>query len=75
MDSLENFVAKMPTLRRQNLIQNTLSAVSSAGTSGYSSEVAEVKEDEASPGQEVEVRSRRPGQKNTLAGVSRPQCS
>ena len=56
MDSLENFVAKMPTLRRQNLIQNTLSAVSSAGTSGYSSEVAEVKEDEASPGQEVEVR-------------------
>ena len=50
MDSLENFVAKMPTLRRQNLIQNTLSAVSSAGTSGYSSEVAE-----ASPGQEVEV--------------------
>ena len=56
VDSLENFVAKMPTLRRQNLIQNTLSAVSSAGTSGYSSEVAEVKEDEASPGQEVEVR-------------------
>ena len=55
MDSLENFVAKMPTLRRQNLIQNTLSAVSSAGTSGYSSEVAEVKEDEASPGQEAEV--------------------
>ena len=56
MDSLENFVAKMPTLRRQNLIQNTLSAVSSVGTSGYSSEVAEVKEEEASPGQEVEVR-------------------
>ena len=56
VDSLENFVAKMPTLRRQNLIQNTLSAVSSAGTSGYSSEIAEVKEHEASPGQEVEVR-------------------
>ena len=61
--------------RHKNLIQNTLSAVSSLGTSGYFSEVVEVKEHNALPGQEVEVRSRRPGQKNTLAGVSRPQCS
>ena len=36
------------------------------GTSGYFSEVAEVKEHNALPGQEVEVRSRRSGQKNTL---------
>ena len=43
--------------RHKNLIQNTLSAVSSLGTSGYFSEVVEVKEHNALPGQEVEVRS------------------
>ena len=61
-------MAKMLTLRHKNLIQNinTLSAVSSLGTSGYFSEVSEVKEHNALPGQEVEVRSRRSGQKNTL---------
>ena len=44
--------------RHKNLIQNTLSAVSSVGTSGYfSEEVSELKEHNALPGQEVEVRS------------------
>ena len=53
--------------RHKNLIQNTLSDVSSVGTSGYfSEEVSEVKEHNALPGQEVEVRSRRSGLKNTL---------
>ena len=66
---MKDFLAKMLTLRHKNLIQNinTLSAVSSVGTSGYfSEEVSEVKEHNALPGQEVEVRSRRSGQKNTL---------
>ena len=65
--NLKDFLAKMLTLRHKNLIQNTLSAVSSVGTSGYfSEEVSEVKEHNALPGQEVEVRSRRSGLKNTL---------
>ena len=50
-------MAKMLTLRHKNLIQNTLSAVSSVGTSGYFSEVSEVKEHNALPGQEQEARS------------------
>ena len=56
---MKDFLAKMLTLRHKNLIQNinTLSAVSSLGTSGYFSEVVEVKEHNALPGQEVEVRS------------------
>ena len=33
--NLKDFLAKMLTLRHKNLIQNTLSAVSSVGTSGY----------------------------------------
>ena len=75
--NLKDFLAKMLTLRHKNLIQNinTLSAVSSLGTSGYFSEVSEVKEHNALPGQEVEVRRWRSGLKNTLAGVLRPQCS
>ena len=65
--NLKDILAKMLTLRHKNLILNTLSAVSSVGTSGYfSEEVSEVTEHNAIPGQEVEVRSRRSGQKNTL---------
>ena len=68
--NLKDFLAKMLTLRHKNLIQNTLSAVSSVGTSGYFSEVSEVKEHNALPGQEQEVRS-----EEHSAGVSWPQCS
>ena len=66
----------MLTLRRQNLIQNTLFAVSIVGTSGYFYEVAELKEhNNALPGQEVGGQEQEVRSEEHSAGVSRPQCS